>query len=114
MEAEYQACGAAAREGASLKKAFAELALLSTHFPLIGPLLIRCDNKAALSLCADRKEGQRSKHIDIVHHYARDQVAAGDIRFTYCRSTENVSDCLTKALDRVLFNPCLVGLGMLE
>jgi hypothetical protein len=77
MDAEYQACGAAAREGASLQKALEEMALLSADFLLSGPVTIRCDNKAALSLCKDRKEGQRFKHIDGIHLSARDRVQAG-------------------------------------
>ena len=73
-----------------------------------------CDNKAALTLCNERKEGQRVKHIDIIHHFARDHVASGELRFVYCRSEDNVSDCLTKALARSVFEVGLVGLGMLR
>jgi hypothetical protein len=71
MDAEYQACGAAAREGMSLRKALGEMALLSPDFLLGGPVIIWCDNKAALSLCKDRKEGRRVEHIDVIHHFAR-------------------------------------------
>jgi hypothetical protein len=113
MDAEYQACGAVAREGLSVLKAFDELALLSSDFPIVGPLTVLCDNKAAISLCKDRKEGQRVKHIDIIHHFARDHVKSGELQFLYCRSADNVSDCLTKALPRPAFEVCLVGLGML-
>jgi hypothetical protein len=113
MDAEYQACGSVAREGVSLLKALDEMALLSDDFPIAGPLTIFCDNKAALSLCKDRKEGQRVKHIDIIHHFARDHVASGELQFLYCRSENNVSDCLTKALTRSVFESGLVGLGML-
>jgi hypothetical protein len=112
MDAEYQACGSVAREGLSLLKALDELALLSSDFPLKGPLTILCDNKAALSLCKDRKEGQRVKHIDIIHHFARDHVASGELQYLYCKSCDNVSDCLTKALPRPAFEVGLVGLGM--
>jgi len=114
MDAEYQACGSAAREGLSLSKALDELALLCDDFPVKGPLSILCDNKAAMLLCKDRKETQRSKHIDIIHHFARDHVATGQLQFVYCKSADNVSDCLTKALPRVQFDLCLVGLGMLQ
>lgn len=113
MDAEYQACGAMAREGLSLLKAFKEIALLCDDFPIVGPLSIFCDNKAAITLCKDRKEGQRVKHIDIIHHFARDHVNSGELQFLYCRSADNVSDCLTKALPRPAFEVCLVGLGML-
>jgi hypothetical protein len=92
MDAEYQACGAAAREGMSLRKALGEMALLSSDFLLGGRVIRRCDSKAALSLCKDCKEGQRVKHIDVIHHFARDHVASGELSFVYCKSEENVSD----------------------
>jgi hypothetical protein len=112
MDAEYQACGEAAREGLSLIKALGEMGLLSCDFPLKGPVVIACDNKAAISLCKDRKEGQRVKHIDIIHHFARYHVASWELQFVYCKSEENVSDCLTKALPSPMFERGLVGLGM--
>jgi hypothetical protein len=49
-------------------------------------------------VCSDRKETKRAKHIDFVHHFARDRVAIGELKFVYCKSEETVSDCLTKAL----------------
>jgi hypothetical protein len=88
------------------------MGLLSLDFALKGPVLIECDNKAAISLCKDRKEGQRVKHIDIIHHFARDHVASGELSFVYCKSEDNVSDCLTKALAKPLFEKGLAGLGM--
>jgi hypothetical protein len=54
------------------------------------------------------------KHIDIIHHFARDHVASGELRFAYCRSADNVSDCLTKALPRRAYEANLCGLGMLH
>jgi len=113
MDAEYQACGSAAREGLSMLKMLNELALLSSDFPLKGPFTILCDNQAALSLCKDRKEGQRVKHIDIIHHFARDHVVSGQLQYLYCKSQDNISDCLTKALPRRAFDAGLLGLGMM-
>jgi hypothetical protein len=111
MNAEYLACGAAAWKGLSLSKALGEMASLSSEFSFGGPVVLRCDKKAALSLCQDRKEGQRVKHIVVIHHFARDYVASGELSFVYCKSEENVSDCLTKALTRPLVEKGLVGLG---
>jgi hypothetical protein len=91
MDAEYLACGAAAWEGLSLSKALGEIASLSSDFPMGGPVVIRCDKKAALSLCQDRKEGQRVKHIVVIHHFACDHVASGELSFAslfYCKSEE--------------------------
>ena len=114
MEAEYQACGSVAREALSLIKQLEELQHLSCDFPIKGPLTVLCDNKAALTLCNERKEGQRVKHIDTIHHFARDHVVSGELKFDYCRSADNVSDCLTKALPRSAFESNLRGLGMLH
>jgi hypothetical protein len=72
------------------------------------------DNKAALSLLKDRKEGQRVKLIDVIHQFARDHVASGELSFVYCTSVENVSDCLTKALYRPLFETGLEGLVIIS
>jgi hypothetical protein len=55
IDAEYQACGAAAQAGHSLRKALGEMALLSSDFPLGGPVVIGCDEQAALSLGGDHK-----------------------------------------------------------
>ena len=114
MEAEYQGCGMAAREALAVRKLEAVLALLSSDFPIVGPLTIFCDNQAALGLLKDRKEGQRVKHIDVIHHFARDRVASGELQFVYCRSVDNISDCLTKALPRPALAVCMVGMGMLS
>jgi hypothetical protein len=43
------------------------------------------------------------KHIEGIHHFARDKVASDELSFVYCRSEENASDCSTKALTRPLF-----------
>jgi hypothetical protein len=102
-----------AREGLSLVKALRELEPLSTDLPFKNPIVICCDSRAALSLCRDDKEGQRTKHIDVIHHFARDHVESGELEFVYCKSENNISDCFTKALRRSLFENCLVGMGML-
>jgi hypothetical protein len=70
-------------------------------------------SKAALSLCKDRKEGQQVEHIELLHHFARDRVASGELFFVYWKSEENVSDCLTKASSRTLFEKGLEGSGMI-
>jgi hypothetical protein len=62
-----------------------DLHSVSRDFPLSGPMSVACDNKAALALCKNCKEGQRSKHIDVIHHFARDHVMTGELDFVYCK-----------------------------
>jgi hypothetical protein len=113
MDAEYKACGAVAREALSLQKALAEFESVCSDFAWERPLTVFCDSQAALTLCQERKESQKVKHIDIIHHFARDHLASAELQFLYCRSEDNVSDVLTKALPQAVFETCLVGLGML-
>jgi hypothetical protein len=104
MEAEYQACGAVARECLSLLKGLNKLACVCDDFPIDGPLIFCCDNQAALNLCKDRK--------DVTHHFARELIGLGTIQFVYIKSADNVGDCFTKALTRPVLERCLQGLGM--
>jgi hypothetical protein len=71
-------------------------------------------NQAVVSLCMNRKEAHCVKHIDGIHHLARKCVASGEVQFSYCRSVDNVSDCLANTLPCSLFEIRLVGLGMLR
>jgi hypothetical protein len=118
MDAEYQACGAAAWEGMTSQEALGEMALLSADFLLSGPVIIRFDNKAALSLMRNIVQGPQGgaagEHINMIHHFARDHVASRELSFVYCKSEKKVSDCLNKALSRPLFEKGLEGLRMVS
>jgi Reverse transcriptase (RNA-dependent DNA polymerase)/gag-polypeptide of LTR copia-type/Integrase core domain/GAG-pre-integrase domain len=105
QEAEYQAMGQAAREVMHLRKLYPELGV-----EIDGPVHVFGDNQAALLLADDRREGARSKHIDIIHHYSREH--RKKVKFVECRSAENLSDCFTKALPRPALSTCLAGLGV--
>jgi hypothetical protein len=61
-----------------------------------------------------QEETKRVKHIDMMHHFARDHVASGELVFLSSKLGDNVSDCLTRAMPWPLFKAGLVGLGMLR
>jgi hypothetical protein len=64
--------------------------------------------------CVGIERRGSSSNIDIIHHFACDHVASGELQFVYCQSEDNVGDCLTTAQARTLFEKGLYGLGMLE
>ncbi|KAE8181210.1 hypothetical protein CF328_g8911 [Tilletia controversa] len=94
-EAEYVAAGVAGREAVALT------ALLRDLGKNIEGIEILCDNQAAINVSKNPVLHSRTKHIDIAHHWIRDAVSAGQLRFTYIPTDENPADTLTKALPEV-------------
>ena len=105
-EAEYQAAAAATKEGLWLKQLMQDLGQPVFTVP------IRSDNQAALTLVADPVIGERSKHIDIIHHFVRERVQMGEVSFSYISTTEMVADALTKAVEEHKFVWCRKAMGM--
>jgi len=44
---------------------------------------ILSDNQSSIKLLKNPVSLQRAKHIDVVHHFARERVMRGDIEFSY-------------------------------
>jgi hypothetical protein len=97
-EAEYMAAAVAARDALWLRKLLPELG-----FPVDGPFSINCDNKGAIELLKNPICSSKAKHIDTIHHFARERVAMKQIAFTYVESHLNAADILTKPLAKAEF-----------
>jgi lipoate-protein ligase A len=63
-------------------------------------MLIQCDNQGAISLTKNPTHHARTKHIDVQHHFVRERVENGEVRFEYCPTEHPVADVLTKALSK--------------
>jgi hypothetical protein len=94
------AAAAAVKEALWLRKL-----LVDFDLPLIS-VLIHCDNQSAIKLLKHPIASARSKHIDVIHHFARERVARSELVFDYCRTDEMV----TKPLPVSLFRICREGL----
>ncbi|KAJ9533216.1 hypothetical protein QJQ45_018360, partial [Haematococcus lacustris] len=105
-EAEYMAAAAAVKEGLWLRKLLHDLELPD------GNISIWCDNQAALKLLKNPIASNRSKHIDVHHHFARERAARGEVHFAYCSTEGMVADIMTKALPPAKFVFCQRGMGV--
>lgn len=77
------------------------------------PLVIYCDNQAAISLIKNANgTSARTKHIDVQHHFVRERVARGEVDFLYCKTEDQAADIFTKALLTIKFEACKRMLGM--
>jgi hypothetical protein len=106
VEAEYMSAAQAAKEALWLRKLCANLGIAG------GTIQIYGDNQGALQLLKHPIASQRSKHIDIMHHFVRERVTRGELRYDYVPTAQMVADILTKALDAAKFKTCREMLGM--
>ncbi|GJV41343.1 hypothetical protein Tco_1419783 [Tanacetum coccineum] len=71
-----------------------------------------CDNRSAISLCCNNVQYSRSKHIEIRHHFIREQVEKGVVELYFMTTDYQLADIFTKALPRERFEFLLSRLGM--
>jgi len=61
------------------------------------------DNQSAMSISKNDVHHNRTKHIDIRHHFVRDAITDGIISLKYIPTEDQLADILTKGLGRVAF-----------
>jgi hypothetical protein len=61
---------------------------------------LHIDNQAAIQLCRNPVLHKATKHIDVVYHKLREWAATKVIDLSYCASSEQRADMLTKPLTR--------------
>lgn len=58
---------------------------------------LKGDNQESIALSHNSVFHARTKHIDIQHHYIRDEVASSRIDLQYVPTSEMIADGMTKA-----------------
>ena len=71
--------------------------------PPTGPTTILEDNQSTIAMAKNPQFHGRAKHIDIRHHFVREQVNDGKIELKYCPTKQMVADMLTKGLAQPQF-----------
>ncbi|GJT12755.1 retrovirus-related pol polyprotein from transposon TNT 1-94 [Tanacetum coccineum] len=71
-----------------------------------------CDNRSAIALCCNNVQHSRSKHIDIRHHFIREQVEKCVVELYFVTTDYQLANIFTKALPRERFEFLLPRLGM--
>jgi hypothetical protein len=94
-EAEYVAADHSTKEALWLRTLLRLLGYEQKH-----ATTIHCDNQGAIALTKDPNFHARTKHIDVKHHFVRDTVEAGEVKFEYIPTSEMTADILTKGLAR--------------
>jgi hypothetical protein len=92
-EAEYVALSEATRE---IK--FIVQILESMNLPVDYPITVHVDNVGAIFLANNKTTSERTKHVDIRHHFTREFIEDGIVKVIFVRSNENDADLFTKNL----------------
>ncbi|GJV38486.1 retrovirus-related pol polyprotein from transposon TNT 1-94 [Tanacetum coccineum] len=107
-EAEYVSAGKAYQQALWMKQALVDYGISLDDIPIM------CDKKGAIDLSKNPVQHSRTKHIEIHHHFLRDNVQKGNISIEKVSSEDNIAEILTKPLKREPFNYLRLGLGMME
>lgn len=81
--------------------------------PHIGPTILKCDNKAALSIIANPIHHERTKHIEVDCHFIREKHQSSIIHPQYVFSKDQFADIFTKSLPVSQHQHLLLKLGAL-
>jgi Reverse transcriptase (RNA-dependent DNA polymerase) len=92
-ESEYYALAETVREIKWLK---ALLTDFSIHISNSIPIFI--DSQSCMKMVDNEKFSNRTKHIDVRYHFAKEEIVSGNIELIYEPTATNIADMLTKPL----------------
>jgi len=105
-EAEYMAAAAATKEALWLHTLMRDL-----RVP-VDTVDIYADNQGAIKLLKNPITSMRSKHIDVVYHFAREHVERQDVAFQYISTQHTDADVLTRAVPTEKAASCRDGMDV--
>jgi len=105
-EAEYLSLSTASQEMLWLRQLLEELGYSQKT------TTIQQDNTGCIQLSENNKHHQRTKHIDIRHHFIKDLVLNDVLKLVFCNSENMVADLFTKSLPRTTFEKLCAKLNV--
>jgi len=109
-EAEYLSLASCARFLLWVRNLLQEMG-----FPSSAASIIEQDNKACINIAESYKSHPAVKHIDVRHHFLRDQILTQKtIELVKTDTTEMISDLFTKQLVYTIFRKHRERLGLVE
>ena len=108
-EVEYVVAAAATNQTIWVRKVLTDLNHVQEE-----PTVIWCDNMSAISMAKNPVQHGRTTHINVKFHAIREAKKNGEIQLLHCKSEEQQTDILTKALAGSQFNVLRSKLGVFK
>ncbi|XP_070009945.1 secreted RxLR effector protein 161-like [Nicotiana sylvestris] len=93
-EVEYVAAASCCAQLLWIKQQLEDFGVLTKSVPLLY------DNTSALNMAKNLVQHKSTKHIDVRHHFLRDNVEKGLICMKFCSIEDQIANIFTKALSR--------------
>ena len=106
-EAEFRAMSKGIDEVMWIKHMLDEL-----RVPYLRPIIIRCDNRSAISIAHDPVDHDKMKHVNIDRFYIQDHLERGIVKTEHVTSEEQCADIFTKGLPTKTMKYLISKLGM--
>ncbi|KAL8101822.1 hypothetical protein AgCh_033643 [Apium graveolens] len=105
-EGEYIAAGSCRAQILWMQQTLQDFGISYSNIP------IYCDNTSAINISKNPVMHYSTKHIDVRHHFLRDNVSKGNIEFIYISTEKQRADIFTKPLAEDRFCKMRRELGM--
>ncbi|GKE16143.1 retrovirus-related pol polyprotein from transposon TNT 1-94 [Tanacetum coccineum] len=85
---------------------------LTDYGLVFNKIALYCDKKSSIALCCNNVQHSRSKHIDIKHHFIKEQVESGAVGLYFVKTEYQLADIFTNPLARERLEFLIKKLGV--
>ncbi len=78
------------------------------------PMNLYSDNKTAITIAQNLVQHDRTKHVEVDHHFIKEKLDQKIIHFPFVKSENQIADILTKVVPGKVFHDMIDKLGMID
>jgi hypothetical protein len=108
-EAEYRAMAHGVSEGLWLRRLLLELGLFVDK-----PIMLYCDNKAAINIANNPVQHDRTKHVEIDWYFIKDKLDECIVCMPFVGTKEQIADVFTKGLSITDFSNVISKMSVIN